>query len=112
MKKLLAFFIGCVSMSVSAHDFWPDDYTVYKGLNGNTMIVTHLRSPDDAYYKFTLNGIPLGKEQLVYPGTVEDFPVKVPNGLIENEKVTICSRRLRSTDQFEQTVCLTIKILE
>lgn len=110
MKKLLSIVVGCVlSTSALAHDFWPDDYTVYRG-DTNTLIVTHLRSADDAYYKFKLDGVSLGKEQLVYAGTVEDFPVSVPNGIIENGKVTICSLRMRSSNQFQQEVCLVIEV--
>jgi|AGFS01.1.fsa_nt_gi hypothetical protein len=111
MKKLLSVVLGCVlCTSVQAHEFWPEEYTVSKGVN-DTMIITHLRTPDDAYYKFTLNGIPLGNEQLVYPGSVEEFPIIVPNGLIENDKVTICSLRMRQANQFQQEVCLVIKVL-
>lgn len=110
MKKLLSVIVGCVlSTQALAHDFWPDDYTAYKGTS-DTLIVTHLRSADDAYFKFTLDGIPLGKEQLVYANTVEDFPVAVPNGLIENGKVTICSLRMRSSNQFQQEVCLEVEV--
>lgn len=110
MNKLLSVVIGCIlSTQALAHDFWPDDYTVYQGTD-NTLIMTHVRSADDAYFKFTLDGIPLGKEQLVYAGSVEDFPVSVPNGIIENGKVTICSLRLRSSNEFQQEVCLEVKV--
>ena len=110
MKKLLSVVIGCVlSTQVMAHDFWPDEYTVYKGVD-NTIIMTHIRTNDDAYIKFTLDGISLGKEQIVYAGGIEDFPVSVPNGIIENGKVTICSLRMRSSNQFQQEVCLQIEV--
>lgn len=113
MKKIIIGLVGIVLCSNAyAHDFWPDDYSVPKGSDGNTLIVTHLRSTDDAYFKFTLNGIPLGESQLVYSGSTEDFPVIVPNSLLEDNKATICSLRERSSNQFQQEVCLKIEVLE
>lgn len=111
MKKVLAALVlSLTATTAQAHLFWPDDYTMIKGAGHESMIITHLKSQDDSYYKFTINGIPLGDSQLVYANSVVDFPIIVPHGIITGDNIIVCSRNLAKNDMLEKEVCLKIKV--
>lgn len=108
MKKILiAILLAISSSTASAHQFWPDDYTVYREPGSTTLVMTHLYTKEDGFFTFTLNGHQLGEQQYVPAGTNTDFPVIVPNRMIKSNEVTVCSLR-ESTDTLQQEVCLRI----
>lgn len=110
MKKVLLALALTLSVPASAHQFWPDDYKLTLSPGTDTMLMTHVRSQEDGYYKFTLNGIPLGDEQIVFANTTTDFPVLIPHGIIEEDTVLMCAKALASEDTMEKEVCLKIQV--
>lgn len=106
-KYLVAIALSIVSFSSSAHQFWPDEYTVYREPGASTLVMTHLHTKEDGFFTFTLNGKSLGDQQYVPAGTNTDFPVIIPNKMIVNGEALICSLR-ESNDTMQQQVCLRI----
>lgn len=110
MKNVLLALALTMSTSVSAHQFWPDDYKLTLSPGSDSLLVTHLHTNVDGYFKFSLNGIPLGTEQLVFANTTTDFPIIIPHGLIEKDEVLMCAKALASEDTMEKEVCLKIQV--
>lgn len=110
MKKILALVLGLTSITANAHMFYPDEYTMLKSGGSESMVITHLRTNEDSYFKFTLNDIPLGDAQLVFAGDTVDFPIIVPHGLIQNDTVVLCAANVSSTETLQKKVCLSIKV--
>ncbi len=114
MKKLSVLcLLGSLAFSTaaSAHQFWPDDYTVQTIKGIDPLIMTHLFSKETSEFSFTLDGHKLGSgPQLVLGGQNADFPITVPFKMIKNGEVLVCSKNESTEDTLQQEVCLKIKV--
>lgn len=91
--------------------FWADDYTAYVDQKGNTYINTHIKASDSNSYTFTVNDKVIAKDIEVFGNEVVDFPISISNKYTNGFKnIKICSLKSNSVVNFQQQICLDIKL--
>lgn len=111
MKKILISLSVLFSLSVNAHQFWPDSYEVIKIDGASSTIMTHLRSKEDANFLFFVDGKQIGPKQLIFAGDAVDFPIMIASKKLNKPFIRVCTLQLNSKDTMQKQVCLRIKVI-
>lgn len=112
-KKLFLSTLFLVATSANAQYFyyWADDYSATVDVDGSVYVNTHLKSSDDNVFTFKVNEKIIATEIEVFANEVVDFPIIISQKYTKDrDHVTICSTKKNASVEFNQEVCLLIKL--
>lgn len=114
MKKLALVSLLLVSSLTQAEYFyyWADDYNAYVDAKGNVFVSTYLKSSDISSYDFIVGDKVIAKNITVQANEITDFPINISSKYTKGNELVLCALKHASNVNFNQQVCLNIKLVK
>lgn len=109
---LLAVFLPSKSHAQYFY-YWAEDYSTVVSKDGRAFLNTRLKTSDYSKFDFTVDGKSIAKNIEVLQDEVVDFPLYLSEKYTKDRSfITICSLKQTTGVDFQQEVCLNVKLIK